>query len=260
MKFNPVRLKFLRETLVSQFKLDATAAQPLKGLRLLDIGCGGGLVSEPMTRMGASVTGVDASEANIKTAKVHAEENGLSIDYRHGTAEQLLEDGGPEQFDVVLNLEVVEHVANPDQFLRDCARMVKPGGMMIVGSINRTPRAFATAVGFVEGRPGAIGAFAAEQQQAGGGGPASRQPLRHDGFQGAEDRVGDPLRGFVIAADDGQRDIRLQDRAGTGDDGHRPVAATVGLNVGAGQSLHGVERGGRGDKGCRIDRSARRIV
>ncbi|HBU62279.1 MAG: bifunctional 3-demethylubiquinol 3-O-methyltransferase/2-polyprenyl-6-hydroxyphenol methylase [Oceanicaulis sp.] len=143
-KFNPARLTYIRDILSRHFKTEG--AEPLKGLKVLDIGCGGGLVSEPIARLGASVTGVDAAEANIKTALVHAEENGLSIDYRHGTAEQLLEDGGPEQFDVVLNLEVVEHVANPDQFLRDCARMVKPGGMMIVGSINRTPRAFATAI------------------------------------------------------------------------------------------------------------------
>jgi 2-polyprenyl-6-hydroxyphenyl methylase/3-demethylubiquinone-9 3-methyltransferase len=99
-----------------------------------------------MARLGAQVTAVDAAEANIKTALVHAEENGLTIDYRHGTAEQLLEADGPEQFDVVLNLEVVEHVADPESFLRNCARMVKPGGMMIVGTINRTPRAFVTAI------------------------------------------------------------------------------------------------------------------
>jgi len=143
-KFNPARLTYIRETLCSHF--DRDGASPLDGLTLLDIGCGGGLVSEPMARLGAAVTGVDAAEPNIKTAMVHAEETGLTIDYRHGAAEQLLEDGGPDQFDVVLNLEVVEHVANPDQFLRDCAKMVKPGGMMIVGSINRTPRAFATAI------------------------------------------------------------------------------------------------------------------
>lgn len=143
-KYNPSRLTYIRDTLASHYGRDG--ASPLEGLKLLDIGCGGGLVSEPMARLGADVTGVDAGEANIKTAMVHAEEVGLTIDYRHGTAEQLLEDGGPEQFDVVLNLEVVEHVADPDAFLRDCARLVKPGGMMIVGTINRTARAFATAI------------------------------------------------------------------------------------------------------------------
>ena len=143
-KFNPVRLKFLRETLVSQFKLDATSAQPLKGLRLLDIGCGGGLVSEPMTRMGASVTGVDASEANIKTAKVHAEENGLTIDYRAGTIEALAESGEPP-FDVVLNLEIIEHVADPETFLKDCASLVKPDGLMVVATLNKTLKSLALA-------------------------------------------------------------------------------------------------------------------
>ena len=143
-KFNPARLTYIRDTLAAHFRTEGPA--PLKGLKLLDIGCGGGLVSEPMARLGADVTGVDAAEANIKTALVHAEECGLSIDYRHGTAEQLLESGGPGQFDVVLNLEVVEHVADPEAFLRDCARLVKPGGMMIVGTINRTARAFATAI------------------------------------------------------------------------------------------------------------------
>lgn len=143
-KFNPARLTYIRETLSAHFKSEGP--EPLKDLKLLDIGCGGGLVSEPMARLGASVTGVDAAEGNIKTALVHAEEGGLSIDYRHGTAEQLLEQGGPGQFDVVLNLEVVEHVAEPESFLRDCARLVKPGGMMIVGTINRTGRAFVTAI------------------------------------------------------------------------------------------------------------------
>lgn len=143
-KFNPARLVYIRETLCDHF--GRSGPDPLAGLSLLDIGCGGGLVSEPMARLGASVTGVDAGEANIKTALVHSREAGLDIDFRHGTAEQLLESGGPGQFDVVLNLEVVEHVANPQDFLRDCAAMVKPGGMMIVGTINRTARAFATAI------------------------------------------------------------------------------------------------------------------
>ena len=143
-KYNPARLTYIRDMLAAHFGRDG--AEPLAGLKLLDIGCGGGLVSEPMARLGAAVTGVDAAEANIKTAMVHAQENGLEIDYRCGTAEQLLEADGPEQFDVVLNLEVVEHVADPHAFLRDCAKLVKPGGVMIVGTINRTARAFATAI------------------------------------------------------------------------------------------------------------------
>lgn len=143
-KFNPVRLKFLRETLVSHFGLDEKAVKPLDGLRLLDIGCGGGLVSEPMSRMGASVTGVDASEANIKTAMVHAEEGGLTIDYRAGTIEALAEAGEPP-FDVVLNLEIIEHVADPETFLKDCASLVKPGGIMVVATLNKTFKSLALA-------------------------------------------------------------------------------------------------------------------
>lgn len=143
-KFNPARLTFIRDKILAHFGREG-GEKPLSGLRILDIGCGGGLIAEPMARLGADVTGVDAAEANIKTAMVHAEEHGLAIDYRHGTAEQLIEAGEP-LFDVVLNLEVVEHVADPDAFLADCARLVKPGGLMIVGSINRTPKAFALAI------------------------------------------------------------------------------------------------------------------
>lgn len=144
-RFNPVRLGFIRDTIEAHFALKPGAKRPLEGLRLLDIGCGGGLVSEPMARLGADVTAVDASEANIKTAMTHAAEGGLKIDFRAGTVEGLLEAGEPP-FDVVLNLEVVEHVANPDQFLADCAALVKPGGLMIAATINRTTKAFALAI------------------------------------------------------------------------------------------------------------------
>lgn len=144
-KFNPVRLGFIRDTIDSHFGLDPKARRPFEGLRILDIGCGGGLVSEPMTRLGAQVTGVDASEANIKTAMTHAEQGGLDIDFRVGTVEGLIESGEPA-FDVVLNLEVVEHVADPARFLKDCASLVKPGGLMIVATLNRTTKAFALAI------------------------------------------------------------------------------------------------------------------
>ena len=144
-KFNPTRLGFIRDTATAHFGLDASARKPLAGLRLLDIGCGGGLVSEPMARLGASVTGIDASEANIKTAMTHASEAGLDIDYRAGTAEALLE-SGVEPFDIVLNLEVVEHVADPAQFLKDTAALVRAGGLTIVATLNRTPKAFALAI------------------------------------------------------------------------------------------------------------------
>lgn len=144
-KFNPVRLGFIRNTVSEHFGLDEAARKPFEGLRFLDIGCGGGLVSEPMARLGASVTGVDASEANIKTALTHAAQSGVEVDYRAGTAEELLAAGeGP--FDVVLNLEVVEHVADPAAFLRDTASLVAPGGIMVVATLNRTPKAFALAI------------------------------------------------------------------------------------------------------------------
>ena len=144
-RFNPVRLKFIRETAETHFSILKGALKPLERLRLLDIGCGGGLVCEPMVRLGAAVTGVDASEANIKTAMTHAAEQGLKIDYRAGTAEGLLAASEP-LFDIVLNLEVVEHVADPAQFLADTARLVRPGGLMIVATLNRTAKALATAV------------------------------------------------------------------------------------------------------------------
>lgn len=144
-KFNPVRLSFIRETIESHFELALGKRRPFEGLRILDIGCGGGLVSEPMRRLGAEMTSVDASEANIKTAMTHAEQSGLEIDFRAGTVEELIENG-EAPFDVVLNLEVVEHVADPDQFLQDCASLVKPGGVMIVATLNRTAKAFALAI------------------------------------------------------------------------------------------------------------------
>ncbi len=144
-KFNPVRLGFIRDTVERQFGLDPQARRPFEGLRFLDIGCGGGLVSEPMARLGAQVTAVDASEANIKTAMTHAQQSGLEIDFRAGTVEGLIDAGEP-LFDVVLNLEVVEHVADPAQFLKDCASLVKPGGLTIVATLNRTAKAFALAI------------------------------------------------------------------------------------------------------------------
>ena len=144
-RFNPVRLGFIRDTVEAHFNLDPKARKPFTGLRFLDIGCGGGLVSEPMARLGAEMVSVDASEANIKTAMTHAAETGVKVDYRAGTVEALIESGEPP-FDVVLNLEVVEHVANPAEFLSQCASLVKPGGLMIVATINRTTKAFALAI------------------------------------------------------------------------------------------------------------------
>jgi 2-polyprenyl-6-hydroxyphenyl methylase/3-demethylubiquinone-9 3-methyltransferase len=143
-KFNPVRLGFIREQALYRFGRDGAARRPFEGLRLLDIGCGGGLLSEPMTRLGFEVLGVDAAERNIGTAGAHAAEVGLSIDYRCTTAEDLLAAGEPG-FDVILNMEVIEHVADPGEYLRSCARLLKPGGLMIVATLNRTLKALALA-------------------------------------------------------------------------------------------------------------------
>jgi 2-polyprenyl-6-hydroxyphenyl methylase/3-demethylubiquinone-9 3-methyltransferase len=143
-KFNPVRLGFIRDQASAHFGRDAKGPRPFLGLRLLDIGCGGGLLSEPMARLGFDVLGADASEKNIKTASVHAQEQGLPIDYRATTAEALAE--AQERFDVILNMEVIEHVADLNLFLSSCASMLKPGGLMFVATINRTAKAFALAV------------------------------------------------------------------------------------------------------------------
>ena len=140
-KFNPTRLAFIRDQALHRFARDPRARRPFEGLRLLDIGCGGGLLSEPMSRLGFTVTGVDASERNIGTASAHAAELQLEIDYRASTAEALLANGA--RFDLVLNMEVIEHVADPAQFLRDTAALLAPGGLMIVATLNRTLRSLA---------------------------------------------------------------------------------------------------------------------
>ncbi len=143
-KFNPVRLAYIRERAVAHFGLDPKAVHPFESLRFLDIGCGGGLLSEPMARLGAPMVSADASEENIKTASVHAAEQGLDIDYRCTTAEALAQAG--ETFDVILNMEVIEHVADPMRFLADCAGMLKPGGLMFIATLNRTLKAHAFAI------------------------------------------------------------------------------------------------------------------
>ncbi len=144
-KFNPVRLQFIRDEAALRFGRDINARQPFAGLRLLDIGCGGGLLCEPMRRLGFEVTGVDASERTIGAARAHAEAQGLEIDYRWGAIEALAAEG-VQPFDVILNMEVVEHVADPGQFLRDCVGLLKPGGLMVVATLNRTTKAMALAV------------------------------------------------------------------------------------------------------------------
>jgi len=147
-KFNPVRLTYIKQQVCERFGRDIKDPKAFKGLRFLDIGCGGGLLCEPMARMGATIVGADASEVNIEVAKIHAAQSGLEIDYRAETAEALEEEG--EKFDVVLNMEVVEHVADVDLFMSKCANMVKPGGLMFVATINRTMKAKALAIFMAE--------------------------------------------------------------------------------------------------------------
>ncbi len=141
---NPCRLDYLTTQIAGEYDLDLTASQPFAGLRILDIGCGGGLLSEPMARLGADVVGADAAEGNIPVAQVHAAQSGLDIDYRHVTAEALAEAG--EQFDVVLNMEVVEHVADPLVFLTACKELLKPGGLHLCSTINRNPKSYMVAI------------------------------------------------------------------------------------------------------------------
>ena len=141
---NPCRLDYIAQQIAAEFGRDLACPLPFEGLRLLDIGCGGGLLSEPMARLGATVVGADAAPRNIPVARLHAEQQGLTIDYRHTTAEALAEAG--EEFDVVLNMEVVEHVADPAAYLAACRMLLKPGGLMICSTINRNPKSFAMAI------------------------------------------------------------------------------------------------------------------
>lgn len=142
---NDFRVDFIRDQICDHFHRDPEADLPLKGLRILDIGCGGGLLCEPIIRLGAEVTGVDALEKNLKTAMTHAQQEGLDIDYRHGTIEQMVATQ-QKPFDAVLNMEVIEHVVDPAQFLADCGAMAREGGMMICSTINRTSKAFVFAI------------------------------------------------------------------------------------------------------------------
>jgi len=143
-KFNPVRLAYIRDQLATRFGRDPRTSRPFEGLRVLDIGCGGGLLCEPMARLGATVVGADAAETNIEVAKLHAAESKVIIDYRATTAEDLADAG--EKFDVILNMEVVEHVSDVPLYIARCSEMVKPGGVMIVATINRTLKALGLAI------------------------------------------------------------------------------------------------------------------
>ncbi len=141
---NPCRLDYITSQIATEFDRDLVAPLPFAGLRILDIGCGGGLLSEPMARLGADVVGADPATRNIPVAQLHAEQSGLTIDYRLTTAEDLAAAG--EQFDVVLNMEVVEHVPDPQSFLTACQTLLKPGGLMICSTLNRNAKSFGMAI------------------------------------------------------------------------------------------------------------------
>ena len=143
-KFNPVRLSYLRQTLCRHYGRDPKAERPLEELRILDIGCGGGLLSEPLARIGADMLGADAARTNVEVARRHAALTGTVVDYRNTTAEALADAG--ETFDAVLAMEIVEHVADVDAFVAACAAMVRPGGLTVFATINRTMKALALAI------------------------------------------------------------------------------------------------------------------
>ena len=141
---NPCRLDYITQQIATEFGCDLKVELPFKGLRILDIGCGGGLLCEPMARLGATVVGADAAAGNIPVAQLHAQQSGLDIDYRHITAEALAEAG--ERFDAVLNMEVVEHVARPEAYLLACQQLLRPGGLHICSTLNRNPKSFLFAI------------------------------------------------------------------------------------------------------------------
>jgi len=143
-KLNPVRLGYIRDRACAQFGRNGKALDCLSGLRILDVGCGGGILSEPLARLGASVVGIDPAEENVAAAHLHAENSGVAVDYRTATAEALAEAG--ERFEIVLAMEVVEHVTDVGEFVRLCGEMVKPGGLIIAATLNRTLKSFALAI------------------------------------------------------------------------------------------------------------------
>ncbi|MET3559704.1 2-polyprenyl-6-hydroxyphenyl methylase/3-demethylubiquinone-9 3-methyltransferase [Bartonella japonica] len=143
-QFNPARLAYIREKICLEFNRDPVSLIPFENLKILDIGCGGGLLCEPMARLGAIVVGADAAQTNIEVAKIHAAQNGLSIDYRATTAEALANEG--EKFDIILNMEVIEHVSDVNLFIETTAKMLKPQGLMFVSTLNRTWKAWGLAI------------------------------------------------------------------------------------------------------------------
>ena len=141
--FNPIRIKYIKDKCISHFKLDQNKVQPLSSLKILDIGCGGGLISEPMCRLGATVTGIDASNKNISVAKLHAKKNGLKINYINTSPEKkIIQD----KFDIILNLEIIEHVDNVDLFLESSSKLLNKNGIMFIATINRTFESYVKAI------------------------------------------------------------------------------------------------------------------
>ena len=143
-RLNPTRLAFIRDRAARHFRLDLDEPAPLSGLSVLDVGCGGGLLAAPLARLGAAVTGIDAAAESIEVARLYAEEQGLEIDYRNAAAEDLAREGAA--FDLVVNMEVVEHVADVPAFIDVCCALVRPGGAMAVATLNRTSRSYALAI------------------------------------------------------------------------------------------------------------------
>lgn len=143
-KFNPCRIFYIREKLIQNFSLDSTSSTPLKNLKILDVGCGGGLLCEPLKRLGADIVGVDAGEKNIAVAKIHAGKSGLEIDYRNQDVEELAKTD--EEFDVVLAMEVIEHVADIEKFLTATKNCLKPNGILFVATLNRTAKSYLNAI------------------------------------------------------------------------------------------------------------------
>ena len=141
-KFNPIRIKYIKQNIINNFKLK-NKTKPLKGISILDIGCGGGLLSEPMARLGASVTGIDASDKNIQIAKLHSKKNTLKINYFCSSPEKLKV---KRKFDVILNMEIIEHVEDVEFFLKSCSKLLKKNGLMFVATINKTLKSYVFAI------------------------------------------------------------------------------------------------------------------
>ncbi len=142
-KFNPIRISYIKENIIKTFKLNNNNKSPLKNIKILDIGCGGGLLSEPMCRLGAKVTGIDASDKNIKVAKLHSKKNNLQIDYFCSSPEKF---SVKDKFDVILNMEIVEHVEDVNFFLKSCSKLLKKNGIMFVATLNKTLKSYIFAI------------------------------------------------------------------------------------------------------------------